>query len=179
MFCNKCGTKLIESNQELCQNCGAITKKPSTISQSDSQLKIMNTQSSPQVPKHISGDQQKTSISRKIGIHSKRSLAFGITSLGLNLVGGIMGMNSLYFSTYFPFFIQLIIKALFIVAALVFGILARSNGNKAEVFEPHNEMQKAGKVMGLLGIIFSALGIGNMVLFDVLRLDYTIFRSIV
>ncbi|MFX1381364.1 MAG: zinc-ribbon domain-containing protein [Promethearchaeota archaeon] len=164
MFCMKCGEKILDENQKFCQKCGAITKTTATASESSSQLTVMSTQPS----------SQKPPIPRDIGIHSKRSLAFGITSLGLNLAGGIMMMIDLYGSRYFstlPAF-PVEVQAFFIVAALVFGILARSNGNKAEAFESSNGMQKAGKIMGLLGIIFSAVEIGNTVLFQLFAFDY-------
>ncbi|MFX1273888.1 MAG: zinc ribbon domain-containing protein [Promethearchaeota archaeon] len=174
MFCDKCGTKFIEINQRFCQKCGTVNKTTTTTSQSGSQLTIMNTQSSSQIPKRDSGYQLKSTIPRKIGIHSKRSLAFGITSLISSTFVNIYysGPSPINFSIYmYDFVIVFLIGISLLVSivfGLVFGILARSNGNKAEKLESTNKMQKMGSVMGLIGIIFVSIVIGNIALYDTL-----------
>ncbi|MFX1273889.1 MAG: zinc ribbon domain-containing protein [Promethearchaeota archaeon] len=178
MPCDKCGADLLEPDQKFCQKCGAIVKMTATTSQSGSQLTIMSTQSSEQNTEQVSVDQQKLPISRKIGMHSKRSLAFGITSLGSSTIVSLFYLFPISFSSYFTgvtisttIFTYIPIVAL-IVVGLVFGILARSNGNKAESFESSNGMQKAGKITGLIGIIIVSLIIGTIVLFGVLSSAY-------
>ncbi|MFX1273890.1 MAG: hypothetical protein ACFFBP_02925 [Promethearchaeota archaeon] len=185
MFCDKCGTKFIELDQKFCQKCGAITKTTATTYQSGSQLTVMSTQSSSQIPKQVSGYQQKRSIPGKIGIHSKRSLAFGITSFGscsfvvYDLMYPFTIVTPMYMSSSIRNLISIIFSIallVLLVMGLVFGILARSNGNKAELFESSNRTQKAGKVMGLLGIIMFSLIVGTIVLLSVLSLAFYILR---
>ncbi|MFX1381363.1 MAG: hypothetical protein ACFFBP_02895 [Promethearchaeota archaeon] len=170
MFCTECGEKFLEEDQKFCQKCGAITKTANAISQSDSQPKLMNIQSNSQIQQESSKSSQKLPTTGGIGIYSKRSLAFGITSLGCNLAGVIyyiIGNRWIRLALI----MTIIIQVSFFVVALVFGILARSNGNEAEIIESSNGMQKAGRIMGLLGIIFSAIGMGNTVVFFVFGFD--------
>ncbi|MFX1273891.1 MAG: hypothetical protein ACFFBP_02920 [Promethearchaeota archaeon] len=129
--------------------------------------------SSSQVSKQIPEDQKITPIPRKIGIHSKRSFVFGIVSLVLSGIGLYLSSVVVYPSYYYyPQYIQIISQVIFSLVGLTCGIFAKSYGNEAEEFEASNKFQKAGKIMGLIGIIFGALGFVLTIMFHIIGFYY-------
>lgn len=158
MFCSYCGEK-IAADQNYCHNCGAevITTSKTTDYRTE---RIPNVT----VPKiiYVPVKQQK-----QMGIpgkYSKLCLELGLSSFLIGIVSLIMGFfyfRSLYWYSHNILAILVIagMILLFRVAGLIMGIFAKVNSSKAEIFEPYNDTEKTGIILGILGIIINSIGL--------------------
>jgi hypothetical protein len=170
MFCPNCGEELRLSNQKFCHNCGfEISSMFETAPQSTEQYQyepIIKSQPRPQYsPPVIS--KQKQEISGGTGKHSKLCFAFGLVSLGISIFGLIIScgfylITQIYYFYYifgYSIVIGIIIDIALVTTGLVFGILSRVNKGKARYSESVNSLQKAGSVLGVIGIVLNAIAL--------------------
>ena len=159
MFCSYCGENLIETNQKFCHNCGAEVVATSKATDYKTE-RIPNVT----VPKilYVPVKQQ-----RQMGIpgkYSKWCLGLGLFSFVIGIVSLIIGYNYyrlLYWSSYntLGMLVIAIVILLFRVGGLIMGIFSKVNSSKAEIFEPYNDAEKAGSILGVLGIIINFIGL--------------------
>lgn len=98
------------------------------------------------------------------GKYSKWCFGLALISLVIGIGSLIIGYNYLrivYWSSH-SILVMLVVATtilLFRVAGLIMGIFAKLNSSKAEIFEPYNDIEKAGSIVGVLGIIINLIGI--------------------
>jgi hypothetical protein len=153
MFCQNCGSQLEAENQRFCQNCGSeildITEPPKTTFE----VQPVSTPTTPTTPIPVPRYPSKFKPGGEPGKYSKISLAFGIISL-------IIGVISLQIGTsmsgwYYPRLYTGLAVAR--VIGIIFGIVSVVNSNKAAGLEPETGILKAGKGLGIAGLIINAI----------------------
>jgi hypothetical protein len=98
------------------------------------------------------------------GKYSKLSLGLALASIIIGIVTLLIGYN-FYRLFYWPYtnligrIVLMIVILLLRVGGLIMGILSRVNSSKAEVIEPHNDVEKAGGILAILGIVINAIGL--------------------
>ncbi len=158
MFCSYCGEK-IAADQKFCHNCG--TEVRTTSKATDYKTERIPNVTVPKIV-YVPVKQQ-----RQIGIpgtYSKWCLGLGIFSLLIGIITLIIGYNYyrvLYWSSYntLRMVVIAIVILLFRVGGLIMGIFAKVNSSKAELFEPYNDVEKTGSILGVLGIIINFIGL--------------------
>ncbi|MFW9818164.1 MAG: zinc ribbon domain-containing protein [Candidatus Thorarchaeota archaeon] len=156
MFCQNCGAELEMENQRFCQNCGSeildVSEPPKTTFgvQPVSTPTIPTTPSTPiPVPRYPS----KFKAEGEPGKYSKIALGFGIVSLIIGLFTLQFGYS--FSGLYFPrLYTGLVIAR---VIGIIFGIVSVANSNKAYGLEPETSILKAGKGLGIAGLIINAI----------------------
>ncbi|MFX1241373.1 MAG: zinc-ribbon domain-containing protein [Promethearchaeota archaeon] len=157
MFCQNCGVKLESENQRFCQNCGSeIIKEPEPP------------QPTYRVQQPTYGVQQPTTPTTRIpvpqypskfqkgsepGKHSKISLAFGIISLIIALVTLQIGYG---LPIYYLYGIRIGLSVARVIG-IIFGIVSIVNSNTASGFEPETGVLKAGKGLGIAGLVLNSI----------------------
>ncbi|MFX0020989.1 MAG: zinc-ribbon domain-containing protein [Candidatus Hermodarchaeota archaeon] len=157
MFCQNCGSKLETQNQRFCQNCGSEIIMEPELPQPTYRVQ-QPTYGVPQpttpttripVPQYPS----KFKPGLEPGKHSKISLAFGIISLIIALFTLQMGYTlPIYY--FYGIRIGLIVAR---VIGIIFGIVSVVNSNTASAIEPETGILKAGKGLGIAGLVLNSI----------------------
>jgi hypothetical protein len=155
MYCQNCGAKLEMENQRFCQNCGSeiVPEIPQKTFDMDKNIPTTKPIPIPQYTATIKkGDEP--------GAYSKRCLGFGIVSLVIGVI--TLNIGSTFITMPFPYFyfgISRIFIGLAIVhvAGIIFGILSRVNSEKARELEPETSILKAGRGLGIAGLIINII----------------------
>lgn len=166
MFCPECGEKLIKTGQKFCHNCG--TEVLATSEAIDYKLERTQNVSVPKI-QYIPIKPQKQLKMGPPGKYSKFCLEFALISIVIGIATLIIGYN------YFRFFyypshniigrlVVLIVILLLRVGGLILGVFSRINSSKAQIFEPYNDVEKAGSIFGIFGIIINAIGLSLSIL---------------
>ncbi|MFX1364580.1 MAG: zinc-ribbon domain-containing protein [Promethearchaeota archaeon] len=164
MFCPECGVELIAPNQKFCHNCG--TEILATSKMSDYKNQRIQNEIAPQM--YYVPIKPKIELKRgPPGKYSNMSFWFALVSL-------IIGLATFYVSYiissyFFPYYsinynIRWHIGIIFVVLSLragglILGIFSRINNSKAVKLEPYNDLEKAGSILGIFGIIINAIGL--------------------
>jgi hypothetical protein len=171
MFCPNCGEELRISNQRFCHNCGfeipSMFDTPPRSTVKYQREPIIKNQRTVQYPPPVIS-KQKPVISGGAGKHSKLCLGFSLASLGLSIFSliiafGFFLITQIYYFYYvfsYSMIIGMIVDMALAVTGLVFGILSKSNLKKARFSESVNSLQKAGSVLGVIGIVLNAIALG-------------------
>jgi len=161
MYCSSCGEKIQEADQKYCSNCGAeiITTSKGTDYKEET-LQPEETQKIRYAPVRPQNDL----LEGTTGKYSKMCLALALISIGVGIVSLIIGYNSyrLYSWPYINMGARLavMVTMLFLrVGGLIMGIFSKVNSSKAERFEPYNDVEKAGSIFGIFGIIINGIGL--------------------
>lgn len=157
MFCQNCGVRLENENQKFCQNCGSeVIKEPEPP------------QPTYRVQQPTYGVQQPTTPTTRIpvpqypskfktgaepGKHSKISLAFGIISLIIALFTLQMGYP---LPIYYSYGIRIGLSVARVIG-IIFGIVSIVNSNTASGMEPETGVLKAGKGLGIAGLVLNLI----------------------
>ena len=149
MYCSKCGAKLSDSNQNFCHNCGTeIISYPKTASyktETSYKTERPQTESPPvyYVPVKYSRQLQK-------GLPGKNSKL----CLGLAIASIVLG-----FVPFYIYYINIFLNLFLRVGGLILGVSSKMYSLKAVKSEPYNNLEKAGSIIGILAIIFNAIGL--------------------
>ena len=174
MICTNCGEKLIGTNQNFCSNCGSEISHVSGAPQlKNEREQDMSTPSSQPIPEST----YPPIIQQKVvkiplggpGVHSKRCLGFGITSLISPFPFWVFSLFGWSTMSYFtpPPVLQVIVGITvlaILIAGLVFGILSKTNSSKAGKLEPKNGVKKVGSVFAIFGIVINAISIAVIII---------------
>ncbi|MFW9900691.1 MAG: hypothetical protein ACFFDY_05320 [Candidatus Thorarchaeota archaeon] len=158
MYCKNCGEKLEIKNQRFCPYCGnkvQITYEASQVDAIGHQNDSMPI--SPPVYQNIG---QKSIMKETPGSYSKKCLGFGIVSLVILTITFNIGSTAVLdpiISYIFPLIRVFIGLTIAHVIGIIFGIVSRIYYRKAEEMEPLSSILKAGKIIGIIGIIFNAI----------------------
>ena len=170
MFCPNCGEELRISNQRFCHNCGfeipSMFDTPPRSKEKYQYESIVKSQPTAQYL-HAPISKERPIISGGAGKYTKLSFGFALVSLGISIFGLIIGsgfylMTQIYYIYYFisySIIIGMIIEIILVITGLVFGVLSRVNYKKARYSEGVNGLQKAGNVIGILGIVFNSIAV--------------------
>lgn len=176
MFCPDCGTKLLDSNQKFCQNCGGKTILTKEVSPPISPyIQQSSLQSKPVATKVLVKYEGKASS------HSIKCLIYALVSIGIVAFGLIFNFGArtyvIFQSSGFFFFIGggsgadidkfigiliiiSIITILIHILGLMFGFLSRAHSRKAEGgSEPINAVEQVGSIFAIIGIIGNIIAI--------------------
>ncbi len=159
MYCSSCGEEIQETGQKYCSNCGAeIITTPKANYYNEETLQPEATQKIQYAPVRPQGDLPEGAT----GKYSKMCLALALISIGVGIVSLIIGYNSLRFYSW-PYMgariVVIITMVLLRVGGLIMGIFSKVNSSKAERFEPYNDVEKAGSIFGIFGIIINGIGL--------------------
>ncbi|MFX1567095.1 MAG: zinc ribbon domain-containing protein [Promethearchaeota archaeon] len=178
MYCSKCGEKLSNANQNFCHNCGAEVpnhykttsyKTPSyeTPSYETPSYKTERPQYEPSPQVYYVPVKYSKPIQKGLpGKNSKLCLGLAISSIIIGIVSLMIGYYSNMFF-YYPYDYVYFNRRLIIVTiniflragGLILGIFSKYNSSKAGNSEPYNDFEKAGSIIGILGIITNAIGL--------------------
>jgi hypothetical protein len=153
MFCQNCGSELEMENQRFCQNCGSEIIKETEPPQPTYGVPQPTTPTNPTTPIPVPRYPSKFKTGGEPGKYSKISLAFGIISL-------IIGLFTLQFGYALPVYYYPGLRAGLIIArviGIIFGTVSIVNSNKAAGLEPETGVFKAGKGLGIAGLIINAI----------------------
>ncbi len=158
MFCQNCGSELEAANQKFCQNCGSeivdVTEPPQpTPPQPTYRVQQPTYPATTSRPIPVPRYPSKFKTGAEPGKYSKISLAFGIISL-------IIGLFTLQFGYSISFFYYPGLRMGLIIArviGIIFGIVSLTNSNKAAGLEPETGVLKAGKGLGIAGLILNVI----------------------
>ncbi len=165
MFCPECGKDLIAPNQKFCHNCGAEIVTASKTSESKSER--FRNEPSPQI--YYVPVKPQTTLQKGVpGKYSYMSFWFALVSISIGIATFYMGINFgfpymyMYIDSYYnlrlrlvAFFVILFLRA----GGLILGIYSRMSDSKAVKLEPYNDMEKAGSIIGIFGIIINTIGL--------------------
>jgi len=161
MFCSECGEKLFAKNQKFCQNCGTEVLVASKTP--DYKTERIQYVTAPKI--HYAPVKQQQQLQKgRPGKYSKLCLGLALASIVIGIASLIIGYNY-YRIFYLPYdiFLGRIVYSIGIlllrVAGLILGVFSKVNGSKAEMFEPYNDMEKAGSIFAILGIMTNAVGL--------------------
>ena len=88
------------------------------------------------------------------------SLLIGIISLMVGYASQMFYYDLFYYDYYTIRRLALSLGNLgFRIGGLILGIFSKINGSKAELHEPPNDMERAGSIIGIMGIIINAIGL--------------------
>jgi hypothetical protein len=158
MFCSYCGEK-IAKDQKFCHNCGAEVVTSSKAP--DHQIERVPQVTVPKIIYVPVKEQKQMGIP---GTYSKWCLGLALSSFIIGIGSLIFGYNYfriLYWSSHSILGMLTVATMilLFRIAGLIMGIFAKVNSSKAEIFEPYNDVEKAGSIIGVLGIIVNSIGL--------------------
>ncbi|MHA1914327.1 MAG: zinc-ribbon domain-containing protein [Promethearchaeota archaeon] len=175
MFCSNCGAELGVSNQKFCHNCGteviALSKTTSykteriqTEAPPKTQYEAVRPQYAPVRPQYAPVRPQRQLQRGEAGKFSKLCLGLALASIVIGIVSLVIGYNSMRFFMW-PYYnpagriVVMIVMLLMRVGGLVMGVFSKVNSSKAEIFEPFNDVERAGSIFGIFGIIVNGIGI--------------------
>jgi len=147
VFCSNCGQEIIDPNQRFCQNCGRNIQPRSEAS------------NLPPISSYtdFAATSQKPFTERRPGPHSKKCLAFSITSIAMAVAMlAIAGLLRLFYLLGMPlplFIMGVIIGIIIHIVGLMFGVFSRINGKEATKSEPENAVETVGSIFAIFGII--------------------------
>ncbi|MFX1428024.1 MAG: zinc-ribbon domain-containing protein [Promethearchaeota archaeon] len=157
MFCPHCGENLLKTNQRFCHNCGTEVLTTSTASN----YKTERIQAIPPPKIYYAPVQPRQQLKMGApGTYSKSCLTFALISITIGILTLIVGYNVI--RVYgFPTVRILVGSLIFFlrIGGLVLGVLSKVNSSKAVIFEPYNDVEKAGSIFGILGIIINSIGL--------------------
>ena len=158
MFCSNCGENLLSPNQTFCHNCG--TEVLTTSKATDYKTERIQNVTAPRLlyaPVRQQGQLQMGSP----GKYSKWCLGLALGSIVIGIVSLIIGYNSMRFFSYNSIgrIVVLIVVLILRVGGLTMGVFSKVYSSKAEIFEPYNDVEKAGSILGIFGIIINAIGL--------------------
>ncbi len=161
MFCSNCGENLIATNQKFCHNCG--TEVLATSKTTDSKTERIQNVTVPKI--HYAPVKQQTYLQKRSpGKYSKLCLELALGSIIIGIASFIIGYNSYRFF-YWPSYnsigglVVMIVILLLRGGGLIMGVFSKVYSSKAEIFEPYNDIEKAGSILGILGIIINSIGL--------------------
>ena len=158
MYCKNCGEKLEIKNQRFCPYCG--NKVQITYEASQMEAIGHRNDSMPISPPVYQNIGQKSIMKGTSGPYSKKCLGFGIVSVVILTITFNIGSTAVlepiisYIFSLRRIFIGITIAH---VIGIMFGIASRIYYGKAEEMEPLSSILKAGKIIGLIGIILNAV----------------------
>ncbi len=161
MFCANCGEKLNVTNQRFCHNCG--TETIATAKAINYKTQRIQSVTAPKIHYTLPIQQRQMQMGRP-GKYSKLCLWLALASIVIGIGTLIVGYNSyrLFYWPYSNFIVRLVVSIVLLilrVGGLTMGILSRVNSSKAETFEPYNDVEKAGSILAVMGIIINAIGL--------------------
>ena len=177
MFCSNCGENLLATNQRFCHNCGSEVLAPSKATFYNTEriqnvpapriqnVPIPRIQNAPAPrPLYAPVKQQGQLQMGRPGKFSKLSLWLALGSIVIGIVSLIIGYNLNRFSYYPSYYsvgrlVAMIIILLLRVGGLIMGVFSKVNSSKAEIFEPYNDVEKAGSILGIFGILINSIGL--------------------
>ncbi len=157
MFCSNCGEELLAPNQKFCQNCG--TEDLATSKATDYKTERIQNVTSPKPVK-----QPRQLQMGSPGKYSKWSLGLALISIVIGIVSLIIGFNlfRIFISPSYNRIGRLVIMIVILllrVGGLIMGVFSKVNSSKAEIFEPYNDVEKAGSIFGIFGILINSVGL--------------------
>ena len=158
MFCSNCGENLLSTNQKFCQNCG--TEVLATSKATDYKTERIQNVTSPKPVK-----QPRQLQKGSPGKYSNWSLGLALISIAIGIVSLIIGINLSRIFFIFPSYnrivrlVAMIVILLLRVGGLIMGVFSKVNSSKAEIFEPYNDVEKAGSIFGIFGILINSVGL--------------------
>jgi hypothetical protein len=167
MFCSFCGVELYDPNQRFCHNCGKGIRVTTRAPQPQAEPRQYIYKTRPQAPRVYRDNKMSPFEVGGIGKHSKKCLGYGITSLGIVLIGFLVSSGIfIYPFSYLLFYVfnyggpvGFIIITIFNFVGLTFGILSRVNKISAERVDSDNGVLKAGSIIGSIGLILNAIAL--------------------
>jgi len=172
MFCSNCGVELQVASQKFCHNCGmevfTSVKTTSYKAEPVQPAAPPKVQYAPIRPQYAPVKPQYAPV-RQIqrgapGKFSKLCLGLAISSIVIGVVSLVIGYNSMMFFMY-PYYnigrrVVLLIILLFMrIGGLIMGVFSKINSSKAEIFEPFNDVERAGSIFSIFGIIINGIGL--------------------
>ncbi|MFX1317029.1 MAG: zinc ribbon domain-containing protein [Promethearchaeota archaeon] len=159
MYCSYCGEKLIKNDQKFCQNCG--TEVQATARTINYKIEEIPNVIAPKIVYVPFKQQRQMGIAGK---YSKLCLILALISIVIGIVSLIIGYNfyRFYYWRSYNMIGRLVVVTvilLFRVGGLIMGVFSKVNSSKAEIFEPYNDVEKAGSIFGVLGIISNSIGL--------------------
>lgn len=161
MYCPHCGTKLADSNQKYCHNCGIEVQATSNINSYEPEI----IQSKPEPKTYYAPvtPGQKQSQMGLPGKYSRLCLGLALTSVLIGIISLAVGYSFVrnYDWGYDPI-VRILMPTVNLpirIGGLIAGIFGKINGSKAEIFEPYNDSEKAGSTFATIGIIINSIGI--------------------
>jgi len=160
MFCSECGEKLIAPDQKFCHNCG--TEVLATSKANDDKNERIQNVSAPKILYTPVKQQRQLKMGRP-GKYSKLCLEFSLVSIVIGLVTLIIGYNYYWLFNY-PYnnigrLVFVIVVLLLRVGGLIMGVFSKIYSSKAEKLEPYNDIEKAGSIFGIFGILINSIGL--------------------
>ncbi|MHA2430060.1 MAG: zinc-ribbon domain-containing protein [Promethearchaeota archaeon] len=184
MYCPNCGENLRDPNQRFCHNCGSKLSDNSEAFQITSerdQYTQTTLKPSRQVYSDIPDIQQKPVVKGGVGTHSKKSLGFAITSIGIAAVGLYIGFIIFMFSRIWIYnpsmsrrYMWWTIIASIHLVGLTFGSSSRSHSKHAKNLEPVNTVEKVGNALGIVGVVINAIVMGIFFLLLLMNISLNI-----
>ena len=158
MFCSNCGENLLATNQRFCHNCG--TEVLATSKATDYKTERIQNVTAPRLLYAPVKQQEQLQMGRP-GKYSKLCLGLALGSIVIGIVSLIIGYNSFRFFYWNSIgrIVVLIVALLLRVGGLVMGVFSKVNSSKAELFEPYNDVEKAGSIFGIFGILINSIGL--------------------
>lgn len=159
MFCSECGEKLIATDQKFCHNCGneVLTSSKAT----DYKPERIQYVSPPKI-QYVPAKPQKQLKMGPPGKYSKLCLEFALISIIIGIATLIIGYNS-YRVFIYPYNLigRLVVSIVILflrVGGLILGVYSKVYSSKAQIIEPYNDVEKAGSIFGIFGVIINAIG---------------------
>ena len=161
MFCSNCGEKLIVTDQKFCHNCGTEVLAPSKAN-NNKIVRIQNV-SAPKI-QYVPIKTQRQLKMGPPGKYSKFCLEFALISIVIGIATLIIGYNYYRFFYYPSYNIigRLVVSIMILLVrggGLILGVFSKINSSKAQILEPYNDVEKAGSIFGIFGIIINAIGL--------------------
>lgn len=160
MFCSECGEKLIAPDQKFCHNCG--TEVLATSKANDDKNERIQNVSAPKI-QYVQVTQKRQPKMGRPGKYSKLCLEFALVSIVIGFVTLIIGYNYYWLFNY-PYnnigrLVFVIVVLLLRVGGFILAVFSKVNSSKAEILEPHNDVEKVGSIFGIFGIIINSIGL--------------------
>ena len=162
MFCSNCGERLIATNQRFCHNCG--TEVLATSKATDYKTERIQNVTAPKI-QYATVIQQRQLQRGSPGKYSKLCVGLALGSIVIGIVSLIISYNLSRLFFIFPSYnrivrlVAMIIILLLRVGGLIMGVFSKVNSSKAEIFEPYNDVEKAGSIFGIFGILINSIGL--------------------
>ena len=161
MFCSNCGENLIATNQKFCHNCG--TEVLAISKATDYKTERIQDETVPKI--HYAPVKQQIHLQKgSPGKYSKLCFGLALGSIIIGIASFIIGYNS-YRVFYWPSYnsigglVVMIVILLLRVGGLIMGVFSKIYSSKAEKLEPYNDIEKAGSIFGIFGILINSIAL--------------------